>query len=249
MRASNFLRQRRHIKSVRRNLSCARPVRRGFSLIELLTVIAIIAVLASLLLTALMSAKRRSRTVTCTGNLHQFTLALNMFMDDFAGQRPSVDNLVSSGYLPSPKSLICPEDKTGNWGQLVQMEGSWMIPTNGSPIPSTNNYSYLLYPLNWSDAEWKTLISAGSRAGVAACQLHGLGNQNFPAVENYSGLLLRAQLDASVIRRQFFWTPLASNLSSGSSGTALANVSGLTGNPLDQLEIFFDDPANWQNLQ
>jgi prepilin-type N-terminal cleavage/methylation domain-containing protein len=225
------------------------PVRRGFSLIELLTVIAIIAVLASLLLTALMSAKRRSRTVTCTGNLHQFTLALNMFMDDFAGQRPSVDNLVSSGYLPSPKSLICPEDKTGNWGQLVQMEGSWMIPTNGSPIPSTNNYSYLLYPLNWSDAEWKTLISAGSRAGVAACQLHGLGNQNFPAVENYSGLLLRAQLDASVIRRQFFWTPLASNLSSGSSGTALANVSGLTGNPLDQLEIFFDDPANWQNLQ
>jgi len=229
-----------------------RPVRRAFSLIELLTVIAIIAVLASLLLTALMSAKRRSRTVTCTGNLHQFTLALNMFMDDSSGHRPSVDDLISSGDLASPKSLICPEDKTGDWGQLVQTEGEASLfvgfPTNSLTL-STNNYSYLLHPLSWSDAEWKTLITAGSRAGVAACQLHGLGNQNSPAVENYSGLLLRAQLDGSVIRRQFFWTPLSSNPPSGGSGAAPANVNGFTGNPLDQLEIYFDDPANWQNLQ
>ena len=65
--------------------------RSGFNLIELLTVIAIIAVLASLLLTAIASAKKKSRTITCTSNLHQFTLALNMFMDDSGGKRPAVD--------------------------------------------------------------------------------------------------------------------------------------------------------------
>jgi prepilin-type N-terminal cleavage/methylation domain-containing protein len=221
----------------------------GFSLIELLTVIAIIAVLASLLLTGIASAKRKSRTMTCTGNLHQFSLALNMFMDDSGGQRPSVDDLVSSRYLPSPQSLICPEDKTGNWGQLVQLDGGELVST-GNLIPTTNNYSYLLYPLTWSDAEWKTLVSAGSQAGVAACQLHGLGSQNAPNVQNFSGLLLRAQLDGSVIRRQFFWTPLAAVMPSlGNSSTPADGLGSMTDSLYPFLEIYFDDPANWQNLQ
>jgi prepilin-type N-terminal cleavage/methylation domain-containing protein len=137
----------------------------GFTLVELLTVIAIIAVLASLLLTAVASAKKKARTMECTSNLHQFTLALDMFMGDSDGKRPTVDELITGNYLPSPKSLICPEDKTGNWGQLVQMNGMILIsPTNAvEPV----KFSYLLYPLNWSDAEWETLISAGSRGGAS----------------------------------------------------------------------------------
>lgn len=216
--------------------------RPGFTLIELLTVVAIIAVLASLLLTALTSANKKARTVVCTNNLHQFAVALGLYMEDAAGKRPTPDTLASENYLKSPASLLCPEDKTGNWGQLVQ--GGSVTPTN-SP---TLSYSYLLEPLGWSDAEWKVVQAAGSHAGVAACQLHGLGTQAFPSVRNYSGLLLRAQLDGSVIRRQFFWNPAPAgnpNLTFNASGVSLSPV----GDPTDPLQVFFDDPANWLGYQ
>jgi prepilin-type N-terminal cleavage/methylation domain-containing protein len=165
-------------------------IRSGFTLIELLTVIAIIAVLASLLLTALVSGKKNARTMICTSNLHQFGVALELYMDDSSGKRPAVGDLVGGKYLLAPQNLICPEDKTGNWGQWVETGGA-LVPINNA---GSVNYSYLLQPLTWNNAEWSVLMAAGSKAGVAACQLHGLGNQNTPDIRNYSGLLLRVNL-------------------------------------------------------
>lgn len=221
-----------------------RKSRPGFTLVELLTVVAIIAVLASLFLTGLASAKKKSRTMICTNNLHQFALAVGLYMEDSGGKRPTPDTLASGNYLKSPASLLCPEDKTGNWGQLVQTGGLPLAPT-----PALN-YSYLLEPLGWSDAEWKLLQKAGSNAGIAACQLHGLGTQAAPNVRNYSGLLLRAQIDGSVIRRQFFWSPALGLVDSG-PGQASASALGFPGSAdsPDPLQIFFDDPANWQGYQ
>src|SRR5881628_963575 len=51
---------------------------RAFSLIELLTVVAIIGILATLLSTSLVSAKRKARQTVCAGNLHQIALAIQM---------------------------------------------------------------------------------------------------------------------------------------------------------------------------
>ena len=99
-----------------------RRVRSAFTLVELLTVVAIIGVLASLLLTGIVSARKKSRATVCTVNLHQISLALNMYLDETA-ERPSVDRLVANKYLPAVRSLICPEDKTGNWGGLVRTRG------------------------------------------------------------------------------------------------------------------------------
>jgi prepilin-type N-terminal cleavage/methylation domain-containing protein len=64
------------------------PWCRAFTLIELLLVIAIIAIIAALLLPALAVAKERARRVSCKNSQRQFVLALHLYGDE-NGQLPS----------------------------------------------------------------------------------------------------------------------------------------------------------------
>jgi prepilin-type N-terminal cleavage/methylation domain-containing protein len=68
-----------------KELSGRRHFRRAFTLIELLVVIAIIAILAAMLLPALAAAKRKAKDTQCINNLKQFTLAMNMYNNEFQG--------------------------------------------------------------------------------------------------------------------------------------------------------------------
>ena len=61
----------------------------SFTLIELLVVIAIIAVLASLLLPALSKARERARTTTCSNNMRQHGMSVQMFSADNDGYLPN----------------------------------------------------------------------------------------------------------------------------------------------------------------
>src|SRR5439155_23685272 len=116
----------------------------AFTLVELLTVIAIVAVLASLLMTGIASAKRKSRAVVSTFNLRQIGLALNMYMDDFGKRPPAVDELVTAKYLTEPRNLLCPEDKTRDWGRLVESsvivsDGRTGLPFALGPLVTVTN--------------------------------------------------------------------------------------------------------------
>jgi len=62
--------------------------RRGFTLVELLVVIGIIAVLVSLLLPALNKAREQARTVSCLSNLRQVNIAMIMYADQNKGLMP-----------------------------------------------------------------------------------------------------------------------------------------------------------------
>ena len=61
------------------------PLRTGFTLVELLITIAIIALLAGLLLPALGRSKSAAQRIQCANSLHQFGLAAQMYWDDNAG--------------------------------------------------------------------------------------------------------------------------------------------------------------------
>jgi prepilin-type N-terminal cleavage/methylation domain-containing protein len=111
---------------------------RAFSLVELLTVISIIAILAALLLSAMVSAKARSRQAACINNLRQIGLAFTGFALDHDGKYPMdvperlggsseyiTNRLIEntpfsrdfhhfaalSNEAPNPKVLVCPADR------------------------------------------------------------------------------------------------------------------------------------------
>jgi len=62
--------------------------RRGFTLVELLVVIGIIAVLIAILLPALSKARKTARTTACLSNLRQMGNAWVMYLSDSKGKLP-----------------------------------------------------------------------------------------------------------------------------------------------------------------
>jgi prepilin-type N-terminal cleavage/methylation domain-containing protein/prepilin-type processing-associated H-X9-DG protein len=75
----------------------ALPLRSGFTLIELMVAIAVIAILAGLLLATLGRSKDSAKRTQCLNNLRQLGLACKMYADD------------NSDHLPTPKVAV------GNW--------------------------------------------------------------------------------------------------------------------------------------
>ena len=73
-----------------------RTHRRGFTLVELLVVISLIALLVTLILPAVQQAREAARRIHCRNNLRQMGLALASYNDAFGIHPPA---LINSGRL------------------------------------------------------------------------------------------------------------------------------------------------------
>lgn len=101
--------------------SC-RPRPPGFTLVELLVVVSIIAVLIGLLLPAVQSSRAAARRTLCSSNLRQVGLAMGLFCDAHRGQFPDTSHNESGDaekswiytiapFMESVDSIrICPDD-------------------------------------------------------------------------------------------------------------------------------------------
>lgn len=99
---------------------------RGFTLVEMLTVIAIIALLAAVLFPVFASSRARGRDATCVSNLKQIGMALKLYGADcgeflpLANNRPSEDGspglpAVLASYAGDTRIFRCPSDIDDMW--------------------------------------------------------------------------------------------------------------------------------------
>jgi prepilin-type N-terminal cleavage/methylation domain-containing protein len=105
-----------------------RPARSGFTLVELLVVIGIIALLIGILLPALSRAREQSYKIKCLSNLHQIGLAMIMY------------STANQGFFPADASNGVNNSGLGT-GQYVEDFIWWQGATLSNPKPAWNAYN------------------------------------------------------------------------------------------------------------
>ncbi|MEF8788246.1 MAG: type II secretion system protein [Planctomycetota bacterium] len=108
-------------------MKVTRTIRKGFTLVELLVVMGIIAILAAMLMPAIQQALQSARRTNCLNQQDQIGTALQGYMNDHGGNLPPAHNMgnfrtqgnldslgaLFDQYLDNRKVFVCPAEAGG----------------------------------------------------------------------------------------------------------------------------------------
>lgn len=133
--------------------------RTKFTLVELLTVISVIAILTSLLLPALNSAREKANAIVCSGNLKQTGTGLMMYCNDNDDYLPNLlqgqDVMFTDSiarYVNSPYVVRSVFTGTGDYGYFVNYTSEHYIYSAKSVFVCPTAASRLIEPFSGAPA-------------------------------------------------------------------------------------------------
>jgi prepilin-type N-terminal cleavage/methylation domain-containing protein/prepilin-type processing-associated H-X9-DG protein len=128
--------------------------RQGFTLVELLVVMAIIAILAAILFPVFAQAREAARKTMCLSNMRQIGMGMQMYVQDYDEMYPFAQGLRPDPTRPSGQVLVdwrwnLGEEKRVNsgvrpspcGGHAPGYGGIWSCPSNGNAIFEDSSYS------------------------------------------------------------------------------------------------------------
>ncbi len=136
--------------------------RGGFTLFELLVVIAVVSLLAALAIPAIAGAQERSQSVTCSGRMRELGMAILLYAQDHQGRFPRSSHSAAANREPGWAASIAPY----LGARPTEANAAWVnrkfrCPSNANETPGAYSYainvffelkrgdSYLGRPATW----------------------------------------------------------------------------------------------------
>lgn len=187
----------------------------AFTLVELLCVMAIIAILASFLMPAVQKSVLAARSIHCLSSLRQCGVGLSMYADDYRGWIPSADETAgayywndfllgsawggkTSQYLADKNAMLCASQAPRKWSNHTKTYGMPRYP-GWSAAQSGAVWAQVYYNLQKVKASSSfyllgdTVIPNGS-----SWTWYNVGDQVFSLVHDNSNLGIHARHQGNV---------------------------------------------------
>jgi prepilin-type N-terminal cleavage/methylation domain-containing protein len=158
-------------------LSFPRGHRSAFTLIELLTVIAIIGILAAIIIPVVGRVRDSARASVCASNLRQLSFAMNMYANDNKDHYPLQSNGGTTTWMTAIKSYV--DFKTaGSTDEFSNDRSVFQCPSRDNP--TADFFSYGMTDYVWWN-EWKrdALFRASRSVVPDGRKIILLGDKNF----------------------------------------------------------------------
>jgi prepilin-type N-terminal cleavage/methylation domain-containing protein len=176
---------------------------RAFTLIELISVLAVVAILMAIVVPLLSKAKEHAKHSESISELHQIALASRIYLEDRDDVPPSIDEMLRLGLIPLALAQSSLDTSPEGIGSEVRKHN-----------PTVPPGSYRISYVSLRDAVGEPILRRayeGRNAGayIDVSSARKTRGASWPL--SVHGSYFRVLNDASVVRRQVPWKPVASD--------------------------------------